>query len=213
MANEQNNTWANFTLPKMVGENKPSLHEFKRNDGKEMAEITLPPHYKVTTPNGEEKDVSFYKLVLPKSAVKEFDNDPSNYAIGMPLANKEGEPWNVTLVKETGAYEHPEATGKDRGEFKVFERTTVNTTSEQFEADMRACREERAEFAKANERAEQAPEEKAPAKKAPAKRKGSTLREDGAAAQKASEQLAKEAAKSAPEKDKGISIDSGVAIG
>lgn len=201
----------NFTTPKQVS-GRDSMRTFSRNDGKEMAEITLPAHTEITLPNGEKKDVSFHKFIVPKTSVQEFENDASNFNVAMPTANKDGEPWKVTLIQEKGMWEHPEAEGKDRGEFVITERNAVMLNSEQFAQDMDANRKERSDWAKNHEISEQQAEKADPKKEAKedTRQKGASLREATKEAKAASEQLSKET-KSAPAKE-AISIDNGVSL-
>lgn len=216
----------NFTTPKQVS-GRDSMRTFSRNDGKEMAEITLPAHTEITLPNGEKKDVSFHKFIVPKSSVQEFENDASNFNIAMPFANRDGEPWKVTLIQEKGMWEHPEAEGKDRGEFIITERNAVMLNSEQFAQDMDANCKERSDWAKNHDISEQQVEKSKSKKgayfapdtpvedtssetKERTKQKSTSLREATKEAKAASEQLSKEA-KSAPAKE-AISIDNGVSL-
>lgn len=186
MANE-NREYVNFTLPKWIGE-QSSMREYRTND-KDMAEITIPPHTNVTLPNGETMDASFHKLRVPKSSVHEWANDPKNYSIGMPVANDKGDPWRVDLIKEQGCWEHPEAKGDDRGRYIVYSTEKISLDSESFAKDMQNARDERAAWAKSQEK-EQGKDAKAP-----------SLKEEGKNARAASERLAKEA-KEAPAKAK-----------
>lgn len=175
--------YVNFTLPKKIGESM-SRRDYTTSDGKEMVELTLPGHTNVTLPTGEAMDASFHKLRVPKSCVREFDNDPTNFSIGVPLANAEGEPWRVDLIKQQGCWEHPEAEGADRGRYIVYSTQKISLDSEGFAQDMQAARDERKAWAQEHGK------EKAP-----------TLKEEGKKARAASEQLAKDA-KSAPVKSK-----------
>lgn len=206
--NESKWNGVNFTTPKQVS-GRDAMRTFKRADGREMAEITLPPHTEITAGIDEKQDASFYKFIVPKTSVKEFENDASNLSIAMPSTSKDGKPWMVDLVQEKGHWEHPEAEGKDRGEFMVTFRNKISISSEQFAADMQEARRQRSEWAKENRDQEKASAEETKKSKA----KGFSIREAGEQAKKASEKLAQEA-KSAPQKDKdSISIDNGVSLG
>lgn len=189
----EDSKFVNFTTPKWTGKDdtEASLaRRFSGKDGRIFMEVTLPPHTEVTLPTGEKVDASFYKFVVPESHVREFGNDPSNYNIGIPVANEQGEPWKIRLTKDKGAYEHPEATGEERGSWIKTGTDEITVEATSFAQDMQDMRDQRKEWAQSQEKQTEKP-----------KAKGATLKEEGAQARAAAEQLAKEA-KSTPAKDK-----------
>lgn len=182
--------YVHCTIPKWAA-GRESAHRYTTKEGQPRMSLTLPPHTNVTLPNGETLDASFYKLDVPAKAVHEYENDAKNYSVGFPVATKDGEPWEVTLTKQNGCWEHPEAEGEERGAYKVFSTESVHLDSTSFTQDMQVAREERRAFAQ-----EQA-KDKAPEKSPSLKQAGKQARA-ASDAQKGEKAPAK--AKSAPEK-------------
>lgn len=98
--------YVHCTIPKWAA-GRESAHRYTTKEGQPRMSLTLPPHTNVTLPNGETLDASFYKLDVPAKAVHEYENDAKNYSVGFPVATKDGEPWEVTLTKQNGCWEHP----------------------------------------------------------------------------------------------------------
>ncbi len=149
MADEQRQ-YVNVTIPKQFGQGdtaQSTMRKFLTKDSKSYVEFTLPPHTEVALPNGEVSDVSFYKFIVPERSVREWENDPKNVSIGMPVANNHGEPWMVRLRQEQGSWEHPEAEGDERGAWVSFGTTEISLESTNFANDMQKMRDERKAWA------------------------------------------------------------------
>lgn len=98
----ENKSWqgVNFTTPKQVS-GRDSMRTFSRNDGKEMAEITLP--------NGEKKDVSFHKFIVPKTSEQQVEKSKSKkgayLAPDTPVEDTSSETKERTKQKSTSLRE------------------------------------------------------------------------------------------------------------
>lgn len=154
--------YINVSIPRTIKE-QPNLHYFT-HEGKELASMKLPPHAQVVDTQGIAQDGAFFELVVPATAVKSYDNDPNYYTVGFPRANRDGEPWEVLMTREEGAWENPEAaTPEERGEWVSTGRSEIRCTAESFKVGMDAYREEVKAYA-ASQQAEAPAKEKAKAK-------------------------------------------------
>ena len=140
----------NAKLPSKAG-GRDSVRYFTSKEGKELAEVTLPGHFEVPGPGGESLDASYHKVVVPKSMVHTFEDSPETVSVGFFKANAEGEPWNVTMKREFGDWEHPEAEGAERGEFVVENTSVIQLTSEQFVEAAQANRQAYLEYARSRD--------------------------------------------------------------
>lgn len=78
-----------LTVPRAYSE-RPSVRGFHRkSDGQERAVVTLPPGTIIPGKLGS-YDASFYQIYVSASSVKAWDDDPSNYSVAIPKANKNG---------------------------------------------------------------------------------------------------------------------------
>ena len=149
-------TFVHVTVPSKIGQDRSAVRTYAVDPEKpRRAEITLPAHAGITMADGTKKDVSFYKLQLNESAVKQFINDQGYLSLSFPAANKEGNPWMIRLSQSQGHWENPEATGEERGRWIEDLRETVSVPVEQFKQDMEALREQRREYAKSLDPKEQ----------------------------------------------------------
>lgn len=196
--------FAYLTVPRTVG-GKDSVRGFmRRSDGQERAEITLPPNVMIPgKPN--DYDASFFKLYVNAAQVKAWENDPNNYSIAIPRANKDGEVKQVLLTRDQGHWENPEAEGADRGEWVNEGTAKIRVDVDVLDASLQKAREERQAYVQ--EHPEHiAEKEKAQAKEVKAaKDKAPSLKEEGAASRNAAKALtdntdkgAKAQAKAAP---------------
>ena len=189
--------FAYLTVPRTVG-GKDSVRGFmRRSDGQERAEITLPPNVMIPGKLND-YDASFFKLYVNAAQVKAWENDPNNYSIAIPRANKDGEVKQVLLTRDQGHWENPEAEGADRGEWVNEGTAKIRVDVDVLDASLQKAREEHPEHIAEKEKA-QAKEVKAAKDKAP------SLKEEGAASRNAAKALtdntdkgAKAQAKAAP---------------
>lgn len=130
----------NAKLPSKVG-GRDAVRFFKSNEGKDLAEVTLPAHFEVTGPDGEAVDASFHRIIVPKSMVHAFDDSPDTVSVGFPQSSAQGDPWNVAMKREFGDWEHPEAEGADRGEFVVESTSVLTLTADEFVAAAQSNRQ------------------------------------------------------------------------
>lgn len=86
--------------------------------------VTLPPGTIIPGKLGS-YDASFYQIYVSASSVKAWDDDPSNYSVAIPKANKNGEPKQVLLSRQEGHWENPEAEGPERGQYIVDSEKTM----------------------------------------------------------------------------------------
>ena len=135
------------SVPKEVsGRDAVRMWTNPRN-GKEMAEITLPPHASVGG-----KDASFHRFSVESRFLKAFDNDPGYYHVLFPKTSRDGSPWTVTLQKKEGHWERPGAPKGERGAWIVDAASSLKVSSASLAEAMDGFREERRAWAAAQPR-------------------------------------------------------------
>ncbi len=138
-----------LTVPRAYS-GSPSVRGFHRkSDGQERAVVTLPPGTIIPGKLGS-YDASFYQIYVSASSVKAWDDDPSNYSVAIPKANKNGEPKQVLLSRQEGHWENPEAEGPERGQYIVDSEKTMRVDASVLCESLQKAREARAEYVKQN---------------------------------------------------------------
>ncbi len=135
------------SVPKEVsGRDAVRMWTNPRN-GKEMAEVTLPPHASVGG-----KDASFHRFSVESRFLKAFGNDPGYYHVLFPKTSRDGSPWTVTLQKKEGHWERPGAPKGERGAWIVDAASSLKVSSASLAEAMDGFREERRAWAAAQPR-------------------------------------------------------------